>query len=216
MSRPETTFYGRLQFGYEKRSGGVSLLGSTGGLAADADQIRDRHRQLREHAAAHVQPVAVRRVHRRRELGAPVHQPVRPGGEDANDRRLVLPGMPQFFPQANPLTIYSAGDASPAAFPEPALVRHRAAVPVLRLQHAVQRLGQHDEDQGRAHLQGRASSSSTRRGRRADVELQRHLSFNTDASEPAEYERRVRERAARRDHPVPGVRRSSRRRTASS
>ena len=46
-------------------------------LAADGDEVRDRHRQLREHAAAHVQPVAVRRVHRRRELGAPVHEPVR-------------------------------------------------------------------------------------------------------------------------------------------
>ena len=27
---PDTTFYGRLQFGYEKRAGGVSFLGSTG------------------------------------------------------------------------------------------------------------------------------------------------------------------------------------------
>ena len=50
-----------------------------GRLAADGDEVRDRHRQLREHAAAHVQPDAVRRVHRRRELGAPVHQPVRRG-----------------------------------------------------------------------------------------------------------------------------------------
>src|SRR5206468_10616428 len=28
---PKTTMYGRLQWGYEKRSGGVSLLGSSGG-----------------------------------------------------------------------------------------------------------------------------------------------------------------------------------------
>ena len=48
-------------------------------LAADGDEVRDRHRQLREHAAAHVQPDAVRRVHRRRELGASVHEPVRRG-----------------------------------------------------------------------------------------------------------------------------------------
>ena len=46
-------------------------------LAADGDEVRDRHGQLREHAAAHVQPDVARRVHGRRELGAPVHQPVR-------------------------------------------------------------------------------------------------------------------------------------------
>ena len=32
---PKTTFYGRLQFGYEKRAGGVSLLGLARRLAAD-------------------------------------------------------------------------------------------------------------------------------------------------------------------------------------
>ena len=94
-----TSMYGRLQFGYEKRSGGVSLLGSTGGWPQMADEVRDRYGQLREHAAAHVQPDAVRRVHRGRELGASVHEPVRRGGArgqrsaaGAAGHAAVLPG----------------------------------------------------------------------------------------------------------------------------
>ena len=44
----------------------------------------------------------VRGVHRRRELVAPVHERARQAAMDSNDRTHVLPGLPQFFPSANP------------------------------------------------------------------------------------------------------------------
>ena len=97
-------------------------------------------------------PDDLRGSHRRRELGAPVHERARPGGASTpTTARKVLPAFQQFFPQANPDDPAAAGDASPAACP----ARSRSfdveqPVPVLRLQHALQRLGQPHEGQGRA------------------------------------------------------------------
>ena len=54
---PNTTAYGRLQFGLrEARRRRVVPRLDGRRLAAEAEQVRDRHGQLREHAAAHVQP----------------------------------------------------------------------------------------------------------------------------------------------------------------
>ena len=66
---------------------------------------------------------------------------------------------------------------SPAASPEhiPLAVQHRAAVSVLRLQHAVQRVRQHHEAEGRAHDEDGALRRAHDAARRADVELQRQL-----------------------------------------
>ena len=48
---------------------------------------------------------------------------------DANDRRVVLPGLPQFFPQANPLSASSAaGDVQRRPSGNHRVVRRRAAV----------------------------------------------------------------------------------------
>ena len=74
-------------------------------MATDGDQIRIRLGELREDAAARVQQ---RRLSRSRRSGVNwFHQYASPFNQvalDANNRRIVLPGMPQFFPTANPLS----------------------------------------------------------------------------------------------------------------
>ena len=102
---PSTTAYGRLQFGYEKRSGGVSLLGSVGGWPQMAtkyeiDTVSYVNTLLHTFSPTLFGEFTVG-VNWSHQNTSPVDEAAR----DANDRRLVLPGMPQFFPQANPLYI---------------------------------------------------------------------------------------------------------------
>jgi Carboxypeptidase regulatory-like domain len=100
---PGTMAYGRLQFGYEKRAGGVSLLGSTGGWPQmptkyEIDTVSYVNTLLHTFRPT---------LHGEFTVGVNwAHQDTNPlddAARDANDRRAVLPGMPQFFPQANPL-----------------------------------------------------------------------------------------------------------------
>ncbi len=78
---PDTTFYGRLQFGYEKRSGGVSFLGSTGAGWPQMPSKYEIDTVSYVNTLLHTfNPTTVRRVHGRRELVAPVHERARPGG----------------------------------------------------------------------------------------------------------------------------------------
>jgi hypothetical protein len=102
---PNSTVYGRLQWGYEKRAGGVSLLGSTGGWPQMAtkyeiDTISYVNTLLHTFNTTTFAELTV---------GVNwAHQYTSPFDEaalDANDRRNVLPGLPQFFPQANPLSL---------------------------------------------------------------------------------------------------------------
>lgn len=100
-----TTAYGRLQFGYEKRSGGVSLLGSTGGWPQMATKYEIDTVSYVNTVLHTFNPtlygeftVGVNWAHQHT-------SPLDDAARDANNRRVVLPGMPQFFPQANPLDI---------------------------------------------------------------------------------------------------------------
>jgi hypothetical protein len=100
-----TSMYGRLQFGYEKRSGGVSLLGSTGGWPQmptkyEIDTVSYVNTLLHTFNPTLYGEftIGVNWAHQ-------YTSPFDTAARDANDRRLVLPGMPQFFPQANPLGI---------------------------------------------------------------------------------------------------------------
>jgi hypothetical protein len=102
---PNTTAYGRLQWGYEKRSGGVSLLGSTGGWPQMATKYEIDTISYVNTVLHTFNPttfgeftVGVNWAHQ-------YTSPFTDADRDANDRREVLPGMPQFFPQANPLYI---------------------------------------------------------------------------------------------------------------
>ncbi len=102
---PNTTAYGRLQFGYEKRAGGVSLLGSTGGWPQMATKYEIDTVSYVNTLLHTFSPT----VYSEFTVGVNwAHQNTSPFDEaarEANDRRLVLPGMPQFFPAANPLNI---------------------------------------------------------------------------------------------------------------
>ena len=108
---PSTTAYGRLQFGYEKRSGGVSLLGSTGGWPQMATKYEIDTVSYVNTLLHTFSPTTVRRIHRRRELGAPVHEPVRSMRRATRTTAgSVLPGMPQFFPAGESAEPPAAGD----------------------------------------------------------------------------------------------------------
>ena len=102
---PGTTAYGRLQFGYEKRAGGVSLLGSTGGWPQMATKYEIDTVSYVNTLLHTFSPT----LHGELTVGVNwAHQhtsPLDDAARNANDRRSVLPGMPQFFPQANPLNI---------------------------------------------------------------------------------------------------------------
>jgi hypothetical protein len=102
---PNTTAYGRLQFGYERRSGGVSLLGSNGGWPQmptkyEIDTVSYVNTLLHtfNQTLYGEFTVGVNWAHQ-------YTSPFDDAARDANDRRVVLPGMPQFFPEANPLNI---------------------------------------------------------------------------------------------------------------
>jgi len=102
---PGTTAYGRLQYGYEKRSGGVSLLGSTGGWPQmptkyEIDTVSYVNTLLHTFSSSLYGEFTVG-VNWAHQYTSPFDDQAR----DSNDRRLVLPGMPQFFPAANPLSI---------------------------------------------------------------------------------------------------------------
>jgi Carboxypeptidase regulatory-like domain len=102
---PHTTAYGRLQFGYEKRSGGVSLLGSTGGWPQMATKYEIDTVSYVNTLLHTFSPT----LYSEFTIGVNwAHQNTSPfddAAREANDRRVVLPGMPQFFPGANPLHI---------------------------------------------------------------------------------------------------------------
>ena len=109
--------------------------------------------------------------------------------------------MPQFFPEANPLDLLPNATFTggiPAQRADRA-VSDRTAVSFLRLQHAMELLGQpHPKSKTRTTSRP-ASSSSMRRGPCSNGRrFNGTLSFNTDSRPSAQHERRVRQRAARR------------------
>ncbi len=97
--------YGRFQWGYEKRSGGVSLLGSTGGWPQMATKYEIDTISYVNTLLHTFNPTTFGEF----TIGVNwAHQYTSPFDEaalDANDRRVVLPGLPQFFPQANPQSL---------------------------------------------------------------------------------------------------------------
>ncbi len=102
---PKTTAYGRLQWGYEKRAGGVSLLGSSGGWPQMAtkyeiDTVSYVNTLLHTFSPSLYSELTVG-VNWAHQYTTPFDQ----AAQDSNDRRLVLPGFPQFFPGANPLNL---------------------------------------------------------------------------------------------------------------
>ncbi|OLC49870.1 MAG: hypothetical protein AUH43_06635 [Acidobacteria bacterium 13_1_40CM_65_14] len=102
---PRTTFYSRLQYGYEKRSGPVSFLGSSGGWPQyptkyEIDTLGVVNTLLHTFNATTFSEVTVG-VNWAHQYTSPFDQ----AAQDQNDRTKVLPGLPQFFPAANPLNV---------------------------------------------------------------------------------------------------------------
>lgn len=98
-----TTFYSRVQWGYEKRAGGVSFLGSTGAgwpqqpskYEIDTFGIVNTLLHTFNATTFAEATVGVNWAHQ-------YTSALDAAARDANDRTLVLPGLPQFFPSANP------------------------------------------------------------------------------------------------------------------
>ena len=151
-----TTMYGRLQFGYEKRAGGVSFLGSTAAAGRSSRASTEIDTVSYVNTLLHTfSPTLFSEV----TVGVNwSHQYT--SALDAGGARRQRPddraaGFPQFFPQANPdnlLPQATFGGGTPGTI---ALVQRRQPLAVLRLQHAVELLRQPHEDQGRAQHQDR-------------------------------------------------------------
>ena len=100
-----TTMYGRLQFGYEKRAGGVSFLGASGGWPQmptkyeidTVSYVNTLLHTFNQNTFAEF-TIGVNWAH---QYTTPFDQ----AALDSNDRSRVLPGLPQFFPNANPLNL---------------------------------------------------------------------------------------------------------------
>jgi hypothetical protein len=98
----KTTFYSRVQFGYEKRAGGVSLLGSGGGWPQQPSKyeintfgIVNTLLHTFNNTTFAEATVGLNWSHQ-------YTSALDAAARDANDRTLVLPGFQQFFPQSNP------------------------------------------------------------------------------------------------------------------
>ena len=98
-----TTMYGRLQFGYEKRAGGVSFLGSTGAgwpqqpSKYEIDTVSYVNTLLHTFSPSLYGEVTVG-VNWAHQYTSALDDNAR----RVNDRTIVLPGFRQFFPSANP------------------------------------------------------------------------------------------------------------------
>ena len=98
-----TTAYGRLQFGYEKRAGGVSFLGSTGAgwpqqpSKYEIDTVSYVNTLLHSFNSSTFAEFTIG-VNWSHQYTSALDANAR----DINDRTKVLPGFRQFFPQANP------------------------------------------------------------------------------------------------------------------
>jgi hypothetical protein len=100
-----TRAYGRLQFGKETRTGGITILGSTGGWPQMAtryniDTVGWVGTVLHTFSPTLFGEFTVGVNWSHQSMSALDQAEV-----DKNDRTKVLPGVPQFFPEANPMNI---------------------------------------------------------------------------------------------------------------
>ena len=102
---PRTTVYGRLHFGYENRGGAVAPFGFVGGWPQMASQFETESVGYVTTLLHTINPTtfveATAGVNRGHQWASPLNQ----AALDANNRGKVLPGLPQFFPEANPLDL---------------------------------------------------------------------------------------------------------------
>jgi hypothetical protein len=102
---PQTTFYSRVQYGYEKRSGPVSFLGSSGGWPQYPTKYEINTFGIVNTLLHTFNPTTFSEVTVGVNWAHQYTSPFDQAAQDANDRTKVLPGLPQFFPAANPLNV---------------------------------------------------------------------------------------------------------------
>lgn len=102
---PQTTFYSRLQYGYEKRSGPVSFLGSSGGWPQYPTKYEIDTFGLVSTLLHTWNPTTFSEFTAGVNWAHQYTSPLDQAAQDANDRTKVLPGLPQFYPGANPLNV---------------------------------------------------------------------------------------------------------------
>ncbi len=115
---PKTTAYGRLQWGYEKRAGGVSFLGSTGAgwpqqpSKYEIDTVSYVNTLLHTFNQSTFAEVTVG-VNWAHQYTSALNQ----AAIDNNDRTRILPSFRQFFPSANPDNLLPQASFSGGAIP---------------------------------------------------------------------------------------------------
>ena len=206
---PGTTAYGRLQYGYEKRSGGVSLLGSTGGWPQmptkyEIDTVSYVNTLLHTFSPSLYGEFTVG-VNWAHQYTSPFDDQAR----DANDRRLVLPGMPQFFPEANPDGIIPQATFTGGVPGNPLQFGIEQRFPFFGY-NTLFNVSSNITKVGGAHTfkAGLFVEHTTRPAARTSS-FNGNYSFNADAVQPIEYERGFCEWVAGRHHRVHRVGRSS-------
>ena len=102
---PRTTVYGRLQFGYENRAGPVAPFGFTGGWPQMASKFETEAVSYVTTLLHTVNPTTFLEATAGVNWGYQSASALSQAALDANNRAKVLPGMPQFFPEANPLDL---------------------------------------------------------------------------------------------------------------
>jgi hypothetical protein len=97
-----TTFYARGQYGYEKRAGGVSFLGSSGGWPQYPSKYEIDTRAIVGTLLHTFNSSTFAEVTAGINWSHQYTSALDDSALSANDRTKVLPGLTQFFPQANP------------------------------------------------------------------------------------------------------------------
>ena len=102
---PATTAYGRLQFGDDKRAGAASTFGATSGWPQMVTRFESEAVSYVNTLLHAFSPTLFSEVTVGVNWGYQHASPLNQAELDRNDRSKVLPGLPPFFPAANPLNL---------------------------------------------------------------------------------------------------------------
>jgi hypothetical protein len=102
---PRTTVYGRLQFGYENRSGLAAPFGFTAGFPRMASKFETESTSYVNTVLHTINPTTFLEATAGVNWGYQHASPLNQAALDANTRSRVLPGFPAFLPESNPLDL---------------------------------------------------------------------------------------------------------------
>ncbi len=200
---PDTTFYGRLQFGYEKRAGGVSFLGSTGAGWPQQPSKYEIDTVSYVNTLLHTfNPTTFAEFTVGVNWSASVHERPRPGCEGRQRSDVGPAGTEPVLPVGQPRPPDAAGELQRRPPRNDRLIQRRGAVAVLRLQRTVELLGQPDENQGRPYHQDGPLRRAHDAPGAAVLAVQRQPAVQHGRSGPAQHQHRLRQRIDRRGHAI--------------